>query len=200
VAADEDQYIYKEPGRLVYAASGQTISISGTPAFPHGGTSLGYTESGIELEDRPGSLMPLSAEDRRRPFEYLMIGDTELSMHTDLLQWDNDALALAFPTVFSSAGATSGLRIVSIPSTFEDGALASTIVCQVLFVPDNTREGTYVYFPAAVPWPDESRRRMLKRSTIKSVPLVFRALEGTLTGGTKAHLLHGNLRDITAFI
>lgn len=192
MAAFDFSKVLRQSGRLCK----DPTSLSGS--YPYGGTALGYAREGFTLMSSPGRMVPLKAVDRKRGFNYIFTGDGEIALKTDFIQNDDDARRLFYPGGLTSAGATSGRRLVQLPGTLAAGDLADGLATKFLFVPDDVRRGLFILFRKAFPWPEESAEQYLQRRNPFSLPVVFRALVDTSASSeVEGLVVIGDKRDIT---
>lgn len=193
MAADDVHSLLRQPGRLVVTPT----NIAAGQSFPYGGTSLGYTLEGCVLKPDV-QVEPLTAEDVSGVFDWLFLGG-DPTLEVDLMQWDDDAVAKAFPGIMTSTGSSTGNKLVNLPG-IPKGSLMSGqtgAALKILFCPDDARGGKFVLFRAAMPLPRESAEIRMRRADPLTLPLVFRAGRDLTVAYAGQRVVAGDRRDIS---
>jgi len=192
VSDDDATLILRQPGRLVVSPTNLAT------AFPHGGTSLGFTEDGIILRPNIG-LFPLRARDfGSETYEWLYTG-CSIEAECELPQWDNDSLQRAFPGGLTAAGATSANRVIQYPGTLAQGSLiGEAAAVSLLFSPEDLTEDKVVLARRALIALQTDAEQMFKRQANTTLQLMIGFIRDPnhATDATKTMQV-GDRRDIT---
>jgi hypothetical protein len=147
--------------RLAYGCTDLTAD------YPHGGTALGLTSS--VYVDPPASYRPVVREEDNAIDAVVFVGGP-LIVGFRLEGWDNDALAVLFP----SSTTVSGDRVLQWPGSGTQPGVAVSHLSKVVVSPfDPTKPGVILYSAAPVVQLNEGLR--LQAKSFLHVPVILLA-------------------------
>jgi len=135
------------PGRLVIAPTNAGLAL----AFPHGGTSLGMTESGVIFSRQENYKILTTEEGGQVPKKIIHLGE-HLSLSAELVEWDDAVVAQVWKG-YLTTGATSGKSNITWPGsgTYYPGLDLAGQSVILGFFPEDESSGKVVIARKAVP-------------------------------------------------
>lgn len=194
MAVDVSEFLV-QPGFLAFGSTDLST------AFPHGGSDLGASETGVRLVTKLGRFILKSEESGERILDTIYT-DAELMLFVTLHQWNDVNLARAFPGGLTAAGASSGKKVVQFPGTLKPGTKGSANSGVLVFSPLDLTNNKVVLVRKAAPMLAETAELNLKLKSPTTLSLVFYCLEDTSIGSSNARypsrvLAIGDRDDLT---
>lgn len=193
MAIDISQFL-SQPGFLAFNCTDLSA------AYPHGGTDLGGTETGVRLRANIGRAI-LKAEESGSRILDVVYTETELWLSSTLHQWNDDNLALAFPGGLTAAG-SSGDSVVTFPGTELAGSRQSANAGVLVFSPLDLTNNKVLLARRAVPMLAESAELAWRLREPTKFPLIFYCLNDESIASSNARyssraVAIGNRTDLT---
>lgn len=141
-------------------------------AFPHGGTDLGASETGVRLHAKVGRLV-LKAEESGERILDVLYTETELMLTVVLHQWNDTNLALAFPGGLTAAGATTSEKVIQFPGTEKAGARQSANADVLVASPIDLTNNKAILARRAIPMIQETAELNWRLRDPTKLALVF---------------------------
>ena len=153
-------------------------------AFPHGGTDLGATETGVRLRANQGRVV-LKAEESGSRILDVVYTETELWLLVTLHQWNTANVQRAFPGGLSAAG-SSGAQVVQFPGTELAGRRQSANAGVLVFSPLDLTNNRVLLARRAVPMLAEAAEIAWRLKMPTTLPLIFYLLNDESIASTNA--------------
>lgn len=160
--------VLRVPGRLVL----NPTDLSTT--FPYGGTALGLVRDTVV--HIVNGTREITAEEFGNTVTEVVLAGTRLYISCALRAFDNDALAAIFPEASTQSG-SGDKGLTYNPSTgIRAGKKLSDMAAKILFAPVDEERDFFVYFPKAIPHPEETAKLELSFEEEIGVDVSFKAI------------------------
>lgn len=153
-------------------------ALSGSSPYYTGGTVLGYTESGVEVGIKQ-EWVEVRGEESGAELLDLRYAGTDVSCAMTLKQWDDAALAIAFPGGLTATGSTSSTKNVVLPGTLTLGSPGRDNAGVLLCVPVDITNGKILLMRKAIPRADQALRLQMKLRSPNLLAVAFHGVQDT---------------------